>query len=105
MDDIISQIIKIDQQAQEKINDLKVAKEQHQQQFDADLRQANQELDRKAKKRIDSFAKVENEFIEAQRKEFEAELNVKLKKLNDTYEYSHDEIERNIFKSIIKPSV
>lgn len=105
MEDIISQIIKIDQQAQGKINGLKLAKEQHRKEFEASLEQENQKLDTKAHERIKSFELIENEFIENQTKDMEIQLNKKIKKLEDTYEFSHDEIQRNIFKSVIKPSV
>lgn len=105
MEDIISKIIKIDQEAQEKINEIKKAKEQYKIEFDEQLKESNSKLREKAEHRIEEFSKNELNFIASQKIELENELKLKIKKLEETYEYNHDEIERKIFKSVIKPSV
>lgn len=105
MEDIISQIIKIDQEAQEKINEIKEAKKQHEIEFNQQLEKSNNKLNEKAERRIETFQKNELEFIEAKKIELENELKLKLKKLNEAFEYNHDEIERNLYKNIIKPTV
>lgn len=105
MEDIISQIIKIDQQAQEKIDSLNEAKELHRLEFEVGLKQNNAILQEKAKQRIDSFAKQEDDFLQSEKISLDEELQSRIKKLVDLHEYEHDKIERTIFKSIISPSV
>lgn len=105
MEDIISKIIKIDQEAQEKINELNIGKEQHKQKFEAKMQQTIAHLEKKVDERVNAFEKTEQEFIENQKLELNKEMENKIKKLDEKYEFNHDEIERKIFKNIIKNSV
>lgn len=105
MEDIISQIIKIDQQAGEKIALLNKSKEEFRLEFEDKLDKTIAQLEKKTNERIEAFSKTEMEFIESQKKELDTNLALRIKKLDQTFEFNHDEIERNIFKSIIKPSV
>lgn len=105
MEDIISQIIKIDQQAVEKINELNETTQQHIREFEANIEETNRVLEQKVELRINTFTKVEQEYIESQKLEMDKELQDKIKKLNDAYDYKHEEIERKIFKKITSLSV